>query len=284
MLYKLLAAHPQIGYLNNHLAHAPWLDLLSVGNRLLNSRYSLIRKCWYDEMGGAFFDKGRIWYKKFVPSPAECESVYKRCGMPTSPDPDWRPDARTTDTMRRVFERARRLNATPVLLSKRTSNNRRIPQLDAVFPGARYIALIRDGRAVADSLVRVSWWNDHTLYWNGRTPRELVGEGALPLELAARNWLQEMKDMQAGLARLDPSQVLEVSYARLLQHPREELGRMLQFLGADPGSSPDYWQMIDSLELKVRPESWRSKWTAAERELVESIQGDMLRQLNLEAI
>src|SRR6266542_3077460 len=48
------------------------------------------------------------------------------------------------------------------------------------FPRARFVNLIRDGRAVAYSLSRVDWWEDGVVWWYGQTPRRWREEGRDP--------------------------------------------------------------------------------------------------------
>ena len=175
---------------------------------------------------------------------------------------------------------ARASGGTLTLVSKRTANNRRVFQLHHAFPRARFISIIRDGRAVASSLLQVNWWNKHILYWNGKTPEETVADGCSDLEIAARNWLEEMRSMQDGLHAVPKSQRLEIRYEELLADPRRELTRALSFIGIDPERFSHYWDVVKELELRTRPEGWRTRWTEFEISSVERIQGSMLTELD----
>ncbi|WP_200226341.1 sulfotransferase family protein [Rubrivivax gelatinosus] len=276
LLYKLLAAHPLVGYLNNYLTRLPRFDSVILGNRLLQDHYTLKRRAWFDDRGGAFLGGRRHRPGRWFPTPEECEPFYKRCGFPEMVPSNWVPTAETQSRARRLFGRIRQLNGTPLLLSKRTANNRRIPALHATFPDSRFVVLHRDGRAVAQSLVQVHWWDDHILYWDGRTPRELVRRGADALDLAAQNWAHEVRDMSAGLACIPASQVIYLRYDELLTEPGAQLRRVLTFLGVDPDYSPGYWQLIATLNLRYQGEHWQPRWTAEQRARVEAVQADIL--------
>lgn len=283
LLYKLLAAHRAVGYLGNYqkrLPHWRWTPLL---HRLPACVPALKRRFWFDDEGGAYFNQRRRWLLNLVPSPSEAEPLYAAAGMLLTPAPEWRPDEATARRLRQAFERVRRLSGTRLVLSKRTANNRRLPALQAVFPQARYIHLLRDGRAVAYSLLKVHWWDDHVLYWNGRTPRQLVDGGADPVELAARNWTEEMASIEQGLRDIPPAQVLQVHYESLLAQPRRELQRMLDFMGLGGEEDPAFWRTVESLRLRPRPEAWQTRWSEAERQRVAAIQAAMLRRWGLAA-
>ena len=63
------------------------------------------------------------------------------------------PDA--ADRLRTAFARVQASAGGDCLVSKRIANNRRIPVLVEAFPDARFVNLVRDGRAVAYSLTAI---------------------------------------------------------------------------------------------------------------------------------
>jgi hypothetical protein len=277
LLYKILAAHRQVGYLSNYQARCPSWPGLAVLHRLPTALPILKRMAWFEASGGAYFNTGRPWFKSWVPTPGEAEPVFQTCGLPWAPAADFVPDQAVGACLISRFERVRKLGGTKVLLTKRTANNRRLPQLRRLLPGAKYIHLVRDGRAVAYSLLRVHWWDDHLLYWSGKTPRQLVEEGADPLDLAARNWVEEMATIEQGIGFLDRSRLLEVRYDNLLSSPRAELQRILEFMGVAIDDA-EFWALIDFLRLEPKQESWVSRWSTAQLARVTTVQGEMLRR------
>ena len=165
-----------------------------------------------------------------------------------------------------------------MLLTKRTANNRRISQLTRIFPDAKYIHLVRDGRAVAYSLPRVAWWDDHVLYWAGKTPSRMIAEGADPLMLAATNWVEEMKSIEAGLPLIRPDRLLEVRYEKLLENPLKEILRMVEFMGLGASLPDEYRVLVESLQLKPRSEPWIENWSDEEKRHVSEIQSVTLQR------
>lgn len=278
LLYKLLSAHPNIAYLSNYQNRWPAWPVTAIAHRFLNIFPNLMGAAWFMEGGGAYFNERRNWLKSVVPTPAEAESVYRASGLPLTPGPEFQPSSELVRALTSNFEKIRRISGGEVVVTKRTANNRRIPALNKIFPNAKYIHLVRDGRAVAYSLPRVDWWDDHILYWCGKSPKEMVAEGTDPLFLAARNWVEEMKSLQAGLQVIEPPNLLEVRYEILLKKPFEEIQRMVEFIGLESSLPNKYFKLVDSLQLKPRDESWLKGWSVEQRKGVEEVQYEHLHR------
>lgn len=278
LLYKILSAHKNVAYLSHYQSKFPGLPVLSLLQRALNKMPAVKRRSWFKQGGGAYFDERRSFFQSLIPMPVEAEQVYRRCGVPLYPSISDTPTQQSAHALQLYFDKVLRYSGGKVILTKRTANNRRIKWLRAAFPNAKYIHLIRDGRAVAYSLLRVGWWNDHVLFWTGKTPRVMVNAGADPLELAARNWVQEMQRLEAGIALLDPDDILELRYETLLSEPQQELHRVLDFMGLAPDSDPDFWSLIEHLNLKPKPEAWMEKCSDRDKQALFAIQGDMLER------
>jgi hypothetical protein len=124
----------------------------------------------------------------------------------------------------------------------------------------------------------VAWWDQHTLFWVGKTPSQMVAEGADPLVLAATNWIEEMKFIEAGLPLIEPGRLLEVRYEMLLENPLEEIRRMAEFMGLGASLPDEYRTLVASLQLMPRVESWLKGWTPEEKQRVADIQLDVLNR------
>jgi hypothetical protein len=160
------------------------------------------------------------------------------------------------------------------LVEKTVSNALRVPFVDAVLPGARYVHLVRDGRDVVASAVRQwtagpDWrrllrkaWETRSVVDPGyllRRFRRRGGPDGAPrvwgpayegveedlaccslLEVCARQWVACVVEGRRGLAGLAPERVVEVRYEALVARPAEELGRIAAHLGLDPaGIDPE---------------------------------------------
>ncbi len=127
-----------------------------------------------------------------------------------------------------------------------------IQEVSRIYPEARVIHIIRDGRDQAVSMLH-HVWNRSTDQGGVQTlkpgefqrreiyrkdPKKLLqtGEGMFTEERlrgAARSWNARVgKTAQNGPALLGPNYI-EVRYEDLLARPNEEVGRLARFLGAD---------------------------------------------------
>ena len=282
LLYKLLSLQSQVAYLSNYQNRYPkWLFFAHLQS-LLNRFPVYKRKTWFKNEGGAYFDHRRQWLHSIIPTPSEAEPFYTTCNIPLTPNQDYQLTQEVASCLRDRFEKIRQISQGMVLLSKRTANNRRIPILNQIFPSAKYIHLIRDGRAVAYSLLRVAWWDEHILYWANQSPKQMVAAGSDPLELAARNWVEEMQSLEIGIENIPKDCLLEVRYEELLRQPYEQLIRIFDFMEVSAREDIEFWEMIKSLKLQAKQEKWMSEWSESELEMVINLQGEMLRRWQFE--
>jgi len=133
-----------------------------------------------------------------------------------------------------------------------------------IWPEARLVHLVRDGRDVARSCIGMGWAGN---VWHG-----------------AERWI-EAEELWRGLVpRIDPARRLDVSYEALIREPEAELRRLCAFLGTDfdPGML-EYWR--DSSYERPDPKligQWRRKLSREELALLEARIGGMLRERGYE--
>lgn len=275
LLYKLLCLHAHMAYISNYDIRANWLPP-GLMSRFVTNQTGAKLNAWFNRGGNAYFIN-RPWIKKLFPTPVEGESIYSVCDIPLFPSEEYRPDVKSRDCLRGYFERIRSTMGAQIMLSKRTANNRRLPLLESIFPAARYIHLIRDGREVAHSLSRVEWWDEHTLWWDGRTAAQMEQAGEERLAICAKNWAYEMRALHAGLSEIARERVLEVRYEHLLADPITQLGAIIRFLGLPVTS--EFLGAIESLQLAYRPGAWSDRWTPAQLASVMNEEQPLLSEL-----
>ena len=275
LLQKLLCLHPRIAYISNYENRFAWFpDGLACG--AIAGRLQAKLGAWFDQGGNAYF-VGRPWFKKLFPTPNEGEAVFAACGMPLTPAPDYVAEAATGACLRRRFAQIRRRAGADVFLSKRTANNRRVRQLSAIFPTARYLHLIRDGREVTHSLSTVEWWDQHLVWWDGRTPLEMERTGEPRLAICARNWVRELRELQQQLAPIEAARILTLRFEALLADPLHHLEQVTRFLGVD--FPAPYRDAIAALNLRPGRAAWSTAWDAAQLSCVLNETRPLLRQL-----
>jgi sulfotransferase family protein len=153
------------------------------------------------------------------------------------------------------------------------SNVRHAAVLFDVFPDASMIHLIRDGRAVAASLLPLDW-------------------GPNRIDRVAHQWVEMVGQGLAAEVRWGASRVARVRYEDLLEDPETTLRRLCRFLEieyqarmlkADGFRVPEYTRNQHLLVGKApdpgRVDAWRRALNARQIEIFESVVGDFLRYL-----
>ena len=257
LIYKLLCLHPETAWISNWLARMPTATPLAALNRITPQAPHSRRRVWFgvDGDNAYVYDRRRRHRDRLFPMPHEGEPFYAAAGIPQFA-PLSPPDAaRAAVELRGAVDAVRRAADAPVFVNKRIANNRRIPLLLQAFPQARFISLVRDGRAVALSLSKVNWWPDSYVWWYGDTPSRWAVEGKDPWLLCARNWVEELHAVEEGLATVPPQQVFELSYESFLDAPVDTLQGLADFAGLAPSRSWD--RSVRSLGFPDRNEAWR---------------------------
>jgi hypothetical protein len=274
LTYKLLCLHPDVAYISNWVARFPALPHLAALNRVGRAAPNRQRRVWFDEGSNAYvYGRTRPLRDRLFPMPVEGEPVYARCGITPSGEDAGEP---SLSRLRQAFGTIRRASGGGRILNKRIANNRRIPLLLRAFPSARFIDVLRDGRAVAYSLSRVDWWEDSEVWWYGGTPRRWREEGRDPWEICARNWVEELDAIEAGLGQVPRDQVLGIRYEELVEDPIPTLGRMAGFAGLAP--SARWRSAVAALEFPNRNETWRERLPAEVVQRITTIQRDRLAE------
>lgn len=128
-----------------------------------------------------------------------------------------------------------RLSGASLFVNKNTRNTRRVGYLAAAFPGARWVHVVRDPRAVARSLDRVAFWPSSPAWWRGAAMvRDEIAAGQDSFTLGAECWTAEVSAAGRGLAAVAPEHQIEVRYEDLVADPGAELRRLASFLDIDP--------------------------------------------------
>ena len=142
-----------------------------------------------------------------------------------------------TKRLQAFFEERMARAPEPVYLHKLTGWPR-AGFLHAAFPDARYVNVVRDGRAVASSWLQMDWWlgyrgpehwhfgplsDEHRDVWE-RSGRSYV-------VLAGLAWVLLLDAFEAARAELPERSWLDVRYEDLLAEPEVTIGRILTFFG-----------------------------------------------------
>ncbi len=127
-----------------------------------------------------------------------------------------------------VYAELRRLAAPRLLVDKSptyAASDATLRRAEELFPGARYLCLVRHPYAVIESFTRTRM---HRLIGAGSDDPYLVAEQA---------WLRTNQNMLDFLRRIEPERQHLVRYEDLVSSPAEEAERICAFLGLPPDSA-----------------------------------------------
>lgn len=222
ILYDLLSVHPEVCWFSNYTNRFP-----------LSRRAILLHRLLDLPLAGRVFKRAISRNNRLalaIPWPDEGDDIYHaHCGFGAA-----RNGLETTLTeemqhkLRQVILRHLRYTGKRRFLTKQTANNRRIELLHRMFPDAYYIHMIRDGRAVANSTLRVPWWNDTYIWWLGYTAREWERRGKEPVELAGLYWKRTVEEVW-NKRHLFQNRYIEARYEDLVRDTRGVIGTLTNF-------------------------------------------------------
>lgn len=138
---------------------------------------------------------------------------------------------------RSFFEKRDLAQGKPVFSHKYTGWPR-MGFFSQIFPEARFIHIVRDGRAVANSWLQMPWWGGYrgpeNWLWGNLSPEmeaEWHASGRSFPVLAALSWKVLMTAFEHAEAALPPGNYLRLRYEDILEAPEENFKRMVDFCG-----------------------------------------------------
>jgi hypothetical protein len=226
LVHEVVAQHADVGFLSN-----------------LEDRTSApaIAGRWsgpvYRRLPPSFTEKGRL---RFAPSEGYRILERKVSSAISTPARDLTAEDATPwlgGRFRRIFEGRARAQGSPVFVHKFTGWPR-AGFIDAVFPDARFVHVIRDGRAVANSLLQMPWWQGYRgpegWGWGPLSDAdEQVWEASgrsFPV-LAALEWKLLMDAFAEAKSAIPPERWLDIRYEDLLHDPKATTKQVLEFMG-----------------------------------------------------
>ena len=279
LLYKVLCLHPDVAFISNWRSRFPSVPAVSLLDRLRRHAPSVVRRTWFAGSDAYVYGRSRAPWDRAFPSPVEGEPVYRSAGVarPGGPPPA---SADPSIALPAAFGSIRALGGGSCLVSKRIANNLRIPLLHEIFPDARFVFLIRDGRAVAKSLARVDWWEGNHIWWFDGTPRDWRAEGKDPWELCAWHWVKEAEAIEEGLTSVPPQQILRLRYEDLVRDASVRFEEIATFLGL---RAVDRWR-TSICSLPIHDRNTRTDHEdPAIADTITAIQGPTLERYGYEA-
>lgn len=136
-----------------------------------------------------------------------------------------------------------------------------------LFPDAKFIHVIRDGRDVALSLFRVTWG----------APRNCFS--------AAKYWKERSSAARAAGAVLGEEKYLEVKYERLLSNPVSVFQKIIDFGSFEVDRDQVIERLRDETRARLKRDNfdkWRTDLSVSEIKVFEQVAGDTLKEFGYE--
>jgi sulfotransferase family protein len=163
----------------------------------------------------------------------------------------------------------------------------RIGFLNEIFEDAKFVHLVRDGRAVASSLLHVNFWRG----WYGPqgwragqlSPEDQVTWEAYDRSftaLAGLEWRIQMRAIEAARRTLDPRLFCEVRYEAFCEQPLETCRQLLEF--TELPMTPEFERHVGAASIK-NSDRWRDDLTPGQQALLDDLLHDDLRRYGYSA-
>jgi hypothetical protein len=225
-------------------------------------------------------------FRRYVPTHTEAYRLWNRC-YPGFANPhrdlvagDVTPLAR--ELFPAAVERILRYQSKDRFIAE-YSGWSRIEFLKAIFPGARFIHIVRDGRAVANSYLSVDWWDGwRGVYgWRLGVPApdvldKLARYDQSFLALAALYWHILVTNISDKSAPLTSDEYLLVRYEDVVDDPEREARRCIDFCGLDADGARfarhlASVRIVDANNETFRIPSWKRTLTTAQIDMLNEL-------------
>ena len=266
ILYRLMAVHPEVCWFSNLTDRYPSHPQLAVFHRSLDA-----------PIIGSWMRQRLIQRKRPSLRPSEAGAIYHDyCGFDSSRR--MTADELTPDVeckFKRIVEEHLSATGKPRFMNKQTANAQRIGLIDRMFPDACYVHIIRDGRAVANSLLRVDWWGGTDIWWLDGKPEKWAEMGRDPIELCALQWQWDVQEILEHKHLFD-DRYLEIRYEDLVEDTKSVVGDIVQFAGLRRSE-----MVMDSLpeSLPNMNYKWVEQLDESQKALLEQCIGESLAAL-----
>ena len=250
-LYRRLAKHPDLAWISNVTKKAPSSIPLT---RLL----LMVRKEQH---------------------PTEAKRIWRRYAT-ADHDARGREDAtpKTAAYLHKVVRNHLKMFGKPRFPNKCPRNSVRMPFLNAVFPDAYFVHIIRDGRAVANSILRArinhggAYWACEPPGWQGLLEKPLLEACGLQWKMIVEHALETAKS-------IPPERYMEVRYEEMCDRP-EEVFRAVSEKVELEWDDAVLRELVS--DIKSRNFKWRENFKPDEIEMLNGLLGNTLVRLGYE--
>jgi hypothetical protein len=222
LIFETFARNPELGWFSYHYSRRPRIPALSLISRL-GDISSFFRKAVTRS------DQRPAWIERFRDGPSEAYSVWQEyCGekflydylLEVLATPEER------DSMKRIVSQVLAWQGRSRFAAKVTGPAR-LGYIKSIFEDAEFVHIVRDGRTVVSSLLRIYFWKDtfrmREPAWRHGMKEEYLAvweeHDRSPLVLAALQWRNVIERAHEECERHRPGVFLEIRYEDFLRNP-----------------------------------------------------------------
>ena len=269
LLYNLLCTHQSLTWFSTYTDRFTFLPIIAFFSRLYPIKLNHYLP---------------VFIKNRIPKPSEGYNLWNKI-RPVKDSPSDPPltetDFNKDDRFRslRIIKKHQKYHGRTRFLNKNTRNTRRIGYLNALFPDAIFIHIVRDPRASVASLLKAEWWPNLRI-WNKSqiTPKQWCSEGKDPAILATQLWCDETRlvlDYQKILA----NRFYRIQYKDLIRYPNMSLHKILDFCELE--WNENFIKHTGSFILKNMNYKFMYDLTALQQENIKALTGSILDDMGI---
>ncbi len=159
----------------------------------------------------------------------------------------------------------------------------RIGFLREVFPDAKFIHILRDARAVVNSLLNVTFWagwkGPHNWRWgvlSEKHQRDWERYDQSFAILAAIEWVMQIDAIEKARKELPPSQFLEIKYENMIAEPTGVFEKVIDFCELEWTNR--FRGQIESFDLKNMNYKWEENLPESQKNMLNEFLHEHLKK------
>lgn len=263
---RFLSMHPEVSWFSNYSNRFVNIKQTPILHRIVDLPYI---GPWSKKR---FASKNKLYLK-----PSEAQLIYHGyCGFEfkkQSTENDL--NKATEEKFKDVIKNHLVLTGKKRFVSKQTANTQRIRLIGKMFSDAYFIHMIRDGRAVANSLLNVRFWNDTDIWWLGEKASDWEKKGGAAIELCGLHWKRDVEEIQKN-KNLFEDRYIEVRYEDFVSNVRSTMDRVASF--CELSKSESYSRLLPQT-LSNMNYKWQEQLTVEQKKILERTIKPFLNQL-----
>ena len=256
MFHDVLSTHPALGWLSQYVHRYPRRPRL---NAVLVGR---AKRGW----------AGRVLRRHLYPAePYRFWETY--CPGFSTPFRDLLASDLTAKSSRALNKAVALANPTGLRFLAKITGWPRVGLLGEAFPDAKFVHVIRDGRAVVNSSIAAPYfegWAGPSNWTRGELDKDQTARweasGRSFVVLAAIGWENRMRAFTDAGRLIGSERYLEIRYEEFCDSPLEILKQVIAFVGLPDADTPEFFKIISRKSFRSQNEKWRQDLTPRQQE------------------